>query len=683
MPRLLTAAALALLLLVTGCQKQEAATPAVAPLFKAGDFTPAAQAEAFRLAQGTCTNLPLLLRFNQGEEPGLPFEWPGVTYHETPDLQLAVTNGAGEVELVSPRLAEAPTNLWLLAEKTASGLALLPAPFDAESGSAERWEAVFRLTEGAVSNAFLAELRCRAVLLAPQHVMLRHCEYNDLLEALASERECGTAIGRDALRIWPRFYIFLDRAMAAQRYEDIMRIGRDCRLVEGENAEWHAMQGDVIRVCDPTRIQEADAHYAEAMRLYAKKSRGTPFFRAWVAKTDLGAMTMDKQKVLALYYGILESVSRCEGSGAITREAGRTIRGRIYRNLAVLLLHYGEASNAATWARRFIDEDFTDDERKAGMELLFKAAEANGSVYEALANYDQLARKSFKERKVFWLLEKGVALVRFDLAEEATALYKEIQEADPELEERQLALPMDRRDVRFMRLFHYVRRTELGDMRESALAVLRRRAILHRTEAPFYQRQVANLLVCMQRLKEAFNTYNAISDTDNLSIIEHSYLLYRNSLYDQSVDRLKKLPYYKGSEAARDWRVMTLRLFRVKRLRPTLEQVLEEYAKIEEEVTPARYLNGLGNIYQAYRQLDKAAECFDKGIQSDPSMLDNYLDRGFLYCMAMDKVRTGEMLDRILALDLTPDQKLAMRYDWRAVELYFTAERPMPEETYE
>ncbi|MBQ7555923.1 hypothetical protein IJS98_05680, partial [bacterium] len=64
-------------------------------------------------------------------------------------------------------------------------------------------------------------------------------------------------------------------------------------------------------------------------------------------------------------------------------------------------------------------------------------------------------------------------------------------------------------------------------------------------------------------------------------------------------------------------------------------------------------------------------------------LLDNFLDRGFLYCMSANKEKAAEMLDTILKLDLTPGQKEAMLYDWRAIELYYTAGREMPEEGYE
>ena len=146
---------------------------------------------------------------------------------------------------------------------------------------------------------------------------------------------------------------------------------------------------------------------------------------------------------------------------------------------------------------------------------------------------------------------------------------------------------------------------------------------------------------------------------------------------------LRRLPYHKGSDTARDWRFAIVRLFRARRQRPEISKVIAEYDKLTNEITHARYCNGLGNIYQAYRDSAKAAQYYEEGIKAEPKLLDNYLDRGFLYCMSANKEKAAEMLDRILSLDLTPNQKETMRYDWRAIELYYTAGREMPEEEYE
>ena len=146
---------------------------------------------------------------------------------------------------------------------------------------------------------------------------------------------------------------------------------------------------------------------------------------------------------------------------------------------------------------------------------------------------------------------------------------------------------------------------------------------------------------------------------------------------------MKNVPVVRGNDASRDWRVILMRLFRVRRIIPTKEKVLERVAELKNEITQARMYNEIGCVHQAYREFDKAAEYFEKGIAQDPNYLENYLDRGFLYCMVVDKENAGKILDQIAALDLTEEQKETMRYDWRAIELYFTAERPMPEDDYE
>lgn len=648
-------------------------------------FSPEKCREAFLLSSNVLSRYPLLIRTKAGEEIELPCEWPVPVYkEEIGRLEISqLEDGSAETSAV--RLASSPTNLFFLSRQLAPKCPELPLPFDSDEASAPLWEALLACWKGlGATNVFISEALARIMLAAPQRTALLCIPYDDFRGAFLAERSIRAPRASDLASLWARTYFYLRTAAKEKRFEDVKRIALDSLDIEGKSPEWHAIMGEYLRVCDPTRIKDIEEHYAKAMSLYARKSKGLPFYRIWVEKTGLEAFLFDSETVISHYYTILESLKENEAKGAVTPEFASAIREQTYTSIAKLLLRYDQNANASQWAARLLAPEFSKEAKLQGMALVFQAAEKNGQIFDAIGEYDSIIQNaSSPEEKNFWRLEKGVALIKFDLPEEASALYAEIMKDDPGLENRQFALNAESQDARFMHLYYYVLRVEKDDMRDMALSNLRKRGILNRADSSYYLSQAAQLQVCMQRLKEAYNIYETIYKEDNHALLEYIYLLYRNSHYDQCVKLLRTLPYHKNSDIAKDWRFSILRLFRARRVKPVIEKVINDFSTHTNDLTRARYLNGLGNIYQSYRQSDKAAAYYAEGIEADPKNIDNYLDLGFLYCMSSNKAKAAEMLDRILSLPLTPDQKRTMLYDWRAIELYYTADREMPEEDYE
>ena len=670
------------LLFLSACEKDKG---------KGGSFSEAelafseeAYKEACALTSPLCADAPLLLRFKEGTEVAAPEGWKAPVFiEEMGKLEITQTED-GTVVTNAKALAVSPTNAYL-SSYILKGKLELPLPFDSDEKSLPKWEKLTKVFQaGSASNAFVREAYARLLIKAPQSIAARFSNYEDFREALAYERSLKTLASRDLSAIWARTYYFLRKAISEKRFEDVKKIALEAEAIESDSPEWEAMMAEYLRACDPTRLREIAAHYDRAMKLYAKRSKGIPFYRVWVEKTGMEAYTKDSEAVISRYYAILKSLADNEEKGLIKSDFANAIREQTYISIALLLIRYDQTANAASWAKRLFSKEFSREAKSQGMQLLFKTAEKSGAIFEAIADYDKLIEESeTPEQRNYWRLEKGLALMRFDLPEEAKDLYAEILKEDPGIEDRQFALNAENQDSRFMHLHYYVLKVSEDDMRDTALSNLRKRGILNSANSSYYLRQAAQLLVCMQRLKEAYNIYETISKDDNAALLEYIYLLYRNSRYDQCVTLLRRLPYHKGSDTSRDWRFVVVRLFRAKRQRPDISKVIAEYDKLTNEITSARYCNGLGNIYQAYRDSIKAAHYYEEGIKTDPKLLDNYLDRGFLYCMSANKEKAGEMLDAIHSLDLTQNQKEMMRYDWRAIELYYTAGREMPEEEYE
>ena len=671
-----------LILLVSACEKNKAGggSSSEAELF----FSEEAYREACAAVSPLYADAPLLLRFREGTEVAAPEGWKAPVFFEEIG-RLDITQGEDGTVVTNTRaLASSPTNAYL-SSNVLQGKAELPLPFDSDERSLPKWEKLAAaFGSGSSSNAFVKEAYARLLIKAPQSIAARFSSYEDFHEALLYERSLKAPISRDYSVIWARTYYFLRKAIAEKRFEDVKKIALEAEEIEGDSPEWEAMMAEYLRACDPTRLREISARYDRAMKLYAKRSKGIPFYRIWVEKTGMESYTSDSEAIISRYYAILKSLADNEEKGLVKSDFANAIREQTYIRISLLLIRYDQAANAASWAKRLFSKEFSRGAKEQGMALLFKTAEKSGAIFEAIANYDKLIEESeTKEQRNYWRLEKGLALMRFDLPEEAKNLYADIIAEDPGLEERQFALNAENQDSRFMHLHYYVLKVSEDDMRDTALSDLRKRGILDRANSPYYLRQAAQLLVCMQRLKEAYNIYETVSKEDNAALLEYIYLLYRNSRYDQCITLLRRLPYHKGSDTSRDWRFVIVRLFRAKRQRPEIGRVIAEYDKLTNEITSARYCNGLGNIYQSYRDSLKAAQYYEEGMKADPALLDNYLDRGFLYCMSANKEKAAEMLDTILSLDLTPAQREAMRCDWRAIELYYTAGREMPKEEYE
>ena len=647
-------------------------------------FTKEACGEAYAGCADVYADAPLLLRFKEGTEVEPPKDWKAPVFFEEIG-KIDITQAEDGTAVTNTReLAVSPTNAYL-ASNLLKGSLELPLPFDSDEKSLPKWE---RLTEvfraGSASNAFIREAYARLLIKAPQSIVARFSNYEEFHEALLYERSLKTPVSRDYSAIWARTYYFLRKAIQEKRFEDVKQIALEAEDIEGDSPEWEAMMAEYLRACDPTRLREIAARYDKAMKLYAKRSKGIPFYRVWVEKTGMEAYTRDSEAIISRYYAILKSLADNEEKGLIKSEFASAIREQTYISISLLLIRYDQTANAANWAKRLFSKEFSREAKGQGMTLLFKTAEKSGAIFEAIASYDKLIEDAQNaEERNYWRLEKGMALMRFDLPEEAKELYADILEEDPGIEDRQFALNAENQDSRFMHLHYYVLKVSEDDMRDTALSNLRKRGILNRANSSYYLRQAAQLLVCMQRLKEAYNIYEGLGRDDNAALLEYVYLLYRNSRYDQCIALLRRLPYHRGSDTARDWRFAIVRLFRARRQRPDISKVITEFDKLTNEITHARYCNGLGNIYQAYRDSVKAAQYYEEGIKAEPKLLDNYLDRGFLYCMSANKEKAAEMLDTILSLDLTPNQKEMMRYDWRAIELYYTAGREMPEEEYE
>lgn len=671
---------LIILLSLTACKKSAVSGEPEAKLF----FTHEAFKEAFDKNGALYSDAPLILRFPAGTKLEAPMPWPSrICLEEIGKLEIKKEED-GTVVTNRPALAVSPTNAYLSFNLLKGNLEL-PLPFDSDEASYPKWERLMEEWQGeALSNAFVAEARARLLIRGPQAVVMRQADYGDFHRAVMLERSLKTPVAEDLSAIWARTYFFLRKAIKEKRFEDVKEIALEAEDIEGDSPEWEAMMAEYLKACDPTRLREISAHYDRAMKLYAKRSKGIPFYRIWVDKTGLEAFTSDSETVIARYYAILKSLEENEGKGLIKSEFANAIREQTYISISLLLIRYDQTANASLWAKRLFSKEFSREAKDQGMKLLFKTAEKSGAVFEAIASYDKLIDEAETlEERNYWRLEKGTALMRFDLPEEAKELYADILREDPNIESRQFALNSEDQDSRFMHLHYYVLKVSEDDMRDTALSNLRKRGILNRANSSYYLRQAAQLLVCMQRLKEAYNIYDTISKDDNTALLEYIYLLYRNSRYDQCITLLRRLPYHKGSDISRDWRFIVVRLFRAKRQRPEISKVIAEFDKLTNEITRARYCNGMGNIYQSYRDSAKAANYYEEGIKTDPKLLDNYLDRGFLYCMSANKEKAAEMLDTILKLDLTPTQKEAMLYDWRAIELYYTAGREMPEEGYE
>ena len=671
-----------LLLSLTACEKKQGDGKA---LSESGlSFTKEAWQEAYDSCATLCADAPLILRFKEGTKIEQPGNWKAPVFLEEIG-KLDITKAEdGTIVTNAKALAVSPTNAYFVSNLLKGNLEL-PLPFDTDEASLPKWEKLMdAFKAGASSNAFVGEAYARLLIKAPQSVAVRNSSYEDFREAFLFERSLKTPVSQDFAAVWARTYYFLRKAIREKRFEDVRKIALEAEAIEGDSPEWEAIMAEQMRACDPTRMREITAHYNRAMKLYSKRSKGVPFYRVWVEKTGLESFTSDSETVLARYYAILKSLDDNEKEGLIKGEFANAIREQTYISIALLLLRYDQTANAASWAKRLFSKDFSREAKAQGVMLMFKTAEKSGAVFEAIESYDKLVEEAqTPDERNYWRLEKGAALMRFDLPEEAMQLYADILEEDPDIEKRQFALNSEKQDSRFMHLHYYVLKVSEDDMRDTALSNLRKRGILNRANSSYYLRQAAQLLVCMQRLKEAYNIYDSISKDDNQALLEYIYLLYRNSRYDQCISMLRRLPYHKGSDISRDWRFVIVRLFRAKRQRPEISKVITEYEKLTNEVTRARFCNGMGNIYQAYRDSDKAAFYYEEGIKTDPKLLDNFLDRGFLYCMSANKEKAAEMLDTILKLELTPGQKEAMLYDWRAIELYYTAGREMPEEEYE
>ena len=651
---------------------------------KAG-FTKEASRNAYEANRELYADAPLLLRFPADQEVAPPAEWKAPVFREETG-KLEITQGEdGTVATNHVPLAVSPTNAYIVSYFLTQDALEMPLPFDSDLGSLPKWEKLIAaFQENALSNVFIREAFSRAVLRAPQRAIENTVAYEDFHEAFLFEKALGTPTGKDLALVWARTYFYLRKAVREKDFELVKKIALEAEDIEGVSPEWEAMQAEALLTCDPTRQKEIHEHYDKAMRLYAKRSRGIPFYRVWVEKTALDSLISDSETVVSRYYAILRSLEENEKKGLLKSDFSNAIKEQIYINMTLLLIRYDQPVNASMWAKRLFSQEFSREAKIKGLDLLFKSAEKTGAIFETIETYDKLIDEvASVEEKNFWRLEKGAALQRFDLIEEASRLYADILKDDPNIEKRQFALDHEKQDARFMHLHYYVLRASEDDMRDLELSNLRKRGILDRENASYYLRQAAQLLVCMQRLKEAYNIYESICRSDDMALLEYVYLLYRNGHYDKCVQLMRRLPVHRSSDLAKDWRLTITRLFRSRRIRPEVWKVVTEFSKITNEVTRARFCNGLGNIYQAYRDSAKAAAYYEEGIKTDPMLLDNYLDRGFLYCMSANKEKANEILDTILAMDLTPNQKEMMRYDWRAIELYYTAGREMPEEDYE
>ena len=651
---------------------------------KAG-LTKEASLAAYADNRGLYADAPLLMRFpaDQAVEP--PADWQAPVFREETGKLEITPNEDGTAATNQVQLAVSPTNAYIVSCFLGKDALELPLPFDSDLDSLPKWEKLIESFRGSsASNAFIREAFARALLRAPQRAVENAVPYEEFHEAFLYEKALGTPTARELSLVWARTYFYLRKAVKEKDFELVRRIAAEAVDIEGVSPEWEAIQAEYLLACDPTRQKEINEHYLKAMRLYAKRSRGVPFYRVWVEKTALDSLTSDSETVISRYYSILSSLDANEEKGLLKKDFANAIREQVFINMTLLLIRYDQPVNASMWAKRLFSQEFSKESKIRGLELLFKSAEKTGAIFETLETYDKLIEEAEgAEDKNFWRLEKGKALQRFDLIEEASRLYADILKDDPNIEKRQFALDHEKQDARFMHLHYYVLRASEDDMRDLELSNLRKRGILDRANASYYLRQAAQLLVCMQRLKEAYNIYENISRDDSTALMEYVYLLYRNGHYDKCIQLMRKLPTHRSSDLSKDWRLTVTRLFRTRRVRPECSKVIAEFSKITNEVTHARFCNGLGNIYQSYRDSAKAASYYEEGIKTDPTLLDNYLDRGFLYCMSANKEKAAEMLDTILAMDLTPEQKETMRHDWRAIELYYTAGREMPEEDYE
>ncbi|MBQ7556224.1 hypothetical protein IJS98_07260, partial [bacterium] len=565
-------------------------------------FTKEASLEAYAGCADLYADAPLILRFKEGTKIEQPADWKAPVFLEEIG-KLDITKAEdGTVVTNAKEMAVSPTNAYLVSNLLKGNLEL-PLPFDGDEASLPKWEKLLNaFKQGAFSNAFHREAYARLLIKAPQSVAARFSNYDEFHEALVLERSLKTPVSQDYSVIWARTYFFLRKAIKEKRFEDVKRIALDAEAIEGDSPEWEAMMAEYLKACDPTRLREIAAHYDRAMKLYAKRSKGIPFYRVWVEKTGLEAFTSDSETVISRYYAILKSLDENENKGLIKSDFANAIREQTYISISLLLIRYDQTVNASLWAKRLFSKEFSREAKEQGISLLFKTAEKSGAIFEAIASYDKLIDEAETvEERNYWRLEKGSALMRFDLPEEAKALYADILEEDPNIENRQFALNAEDQDSRFMHLHYYVLKVSEDDMRDTALSNLRKRGILNRANSSYYLRQAAQLLVCMQRLKEAYNIYDNISKDDNTALLEYIYLLYRNSRYDQCITMLRRLPYHKGSDISRDWRFAVVRLFRAKRQRPEISKVITEYEKLTNEVTRARFCNGMGNIYQAYR----------------------------------------------------------------------------------
>ena len=557
--------------LLAGCQKSEHSAKV---LLGDGRFSPEKCKEAFLLSSNVCSELPLLIRCSSGQIIDPPIQWPAEIYKEEIGKIVITPQEDGTATTGTAVLATAPTNLFFISATLAKDCPELPLPFTRDDESAPLWEKLYSYWRGLpVTNAFVEEAIARIRILAPQKMAVSSISYEEFFLAFLAEKNLQSPVVSDRAQLWARTYFYLRKAIREKRFEDVKKIALNSLELEGKSPEWHAIMGEYLRACDPTKIKEIDNHYTRAMQLFAKRSRNLPFYRIWVARTGLEAFLFDSNVVISHYYSILESLKENEAKGNVTPEFATAIREQTYSSIAKLLLRYDQTVNAAQWASRLLGTGFSRDAKLEGLNLIFQAAEKNGQIFEAIAEYDRIINEApdVKEKN-FWRLEKGTALMKFDLPEEAAATYYEIVKDDPGLEARQFALSPENQDVRFMHLYYYVLRVENVDVRDLALSRLRKRGILNRADSSYYLRQAAQLQICMQRLKEAYNIYETIYKEDNSALLEYIYILYRNSHFDQSIALLRRLPYHKSSDIAKDWRFSILRLFRARRVKPDIEK---------------------------------------------------------------------------------------------------------------
>ena len=360
--------------------------------------------------------------------------------------------------------------------------------------------------------------------------------------------------------------------------------------------------------------------------------------------------------------------------------------GRCNSFISSLLSATGDYENAILWETKNLDENNSEARRITSRERLAKLYIKIGGIDKAIQYFNSLANAATSTAKrISWKLESAQLYVTMG---DTVSTYDKWDELQKEIER----LPMEERwkwskDKRFQRVLRYLSRRSKMDIRNVIIMSLGKKADkeTNNFNAARLYTQIAEIYKCKLQYDNSHDMFEKAQKTDPMyfdSFLSEAILNYRMKRFAKAEPIFTNMLKYIEAKnvkthIASDWRYIILNLLITKDVPPSCEDALIELDNQKAQLESfADYLNFRGNILECFGKYDMATNQFTMGISTNKFNLNNYLDLGYLICKHSDAEAAGKIIDDIMTLNLTDEQKEYLENDWRFIILHYISLRP-------